>query len=164
MKKKSCKTRSETWIISLLTKKSKPGINHRSPQRSSHPSIFEVKVELVVGLLEVQDPLEVWSHHSPQVHLLRFAEIDHTKAMFQEVWLQHLWKSDALCKLTIGKLGHLKWSVPCRYNRPKISLQKYTLPAQVERTHGGTHVTCGHIDPPCFFYSHKPHPAQSRTS
>ena len=27
-----------------------------------------------MGQLEVQDPLEVWSHHSPQVHLLRFAE------------------------------------------------------------------------------------------
>ena len=35
---------------------------------------LEVKVELVVGQLEVQDPLEVWSHHFPQVHLPRFEE------------------------------------------------------------------------------------------
>ena len=35
---------------------------------------LEVKVELVAGQLEVQDPLEVWSHHFPQVHLPRFGE------------------------------------------------------------------------------------------
>ena len=66
---------------------------------------------------------QVKTYAASQVH----AEVDHPKAMFQEVWLQHFWKSDSLTKLTVGKLSHLQWSEPCRDNCPKISLQKYPL-------------------------------------
>ena len=45
----------------------------RSPHRSSHQSSYEVKVYLEV-LIEAPSQLEEWSHHSPPIHLPRFAK------------------------------------------------------------------------------------------
>ena len=83
-----------------------------------HSTSFKSKCHIDEGIVEMiwklgsKSLLQVLlkSHpNSPQVETYTtsqvHAEVDHAKAMFQEVRLQNLWKSDALSKLSIGKLG-----------------------------------------------------------